>query len=447
MGQFLDECGARGPLELAVEDSAGTPVGHWILPQPFVILGSDVQSDVRLPGEDVSKRHVYLQILGGRIFGFDLESRAGVKWGGIRTTSWWPRTGEPIEIGSYVVKVIRGGHSEPVAEEGGSEGGCDLENPLRDVVATEEEGTVPWLEVPGTDMRKPLVRRLTLIGRSPDCRLRIQDDRLSRHHCALLRTPGGVWIVDLNSREGIRLGGVRVRWGKIDEGDEVRIARYRVALARRPLSKNRSLRLFARPPEGRLDRTRDLRRAERARSDTPVPLDPMLQQFGELQQQMVDRFSDMQAQAFDQMHQMMLTMFQMFGSLHRDQMKVVREELKKVRELTVELERLESAKREKPTSMGSGRFALEGLERRVSPEECGPSSQGVRQRDPAGSEAAREGKSKWTASAKRAMSPAEAARVESHDIHSLLCERIDKLQQERSSRWQRILVMMTGSAV
>jgi hypothetical protein len=37
--------------------------------------------------------------------------------------------------------------------------------------------------------------------------------------------------------------------------------------------------------------------------------------------------------------------------------------------------------------------------------------------------------------------------VVSSDIHSYLCERIEKLQQERSSRWQRILVMMTGSAV
>ena len=42
---------------------------------------------------------------------------------------------------------------------------------------------------------------------------------------------------------------------------------------------------------------------------------------------LVNQFSLMQQQMFDQFHQVILMMFQMFGTLHRDQMGLVREDL------------------------------------------------------------------------------------------------------------------------
>ena len=49
-----------------------------------------------------------------------------------------------------------------------------------------------------------------LIGRAPDCDLRIEDSRLSRHH-AVLSEEDGVWsIVDLDSKNGVMVDGVAV---------------------------------------------------------------------------------------------------------------------------------------------------------------------------------------------------------------------------------------------
>lgn len=448
MSQFLDACGARGPLELKVEDATGTQVGHWVLPQPFALLGSDAQADVRLAGEDVSKRHVYLQILGGRVFGVDLESRSGVKWGGIRASSWWVRPGESFEVGSYLVKVRAGAPGDPCPDETELADLTDWENPLREAVVPASEGAVPWLEVPGTEIRKPLTRRMTLLGRSNDCRLRVPDERLSRHHCSILRTQAGVWVVDLLSREGIRLDGVRVRWARIGARDELRIARYRVGLTMRPASERGALRVVARPSEFPLERRRSANLPQRLQvPGDPVLLEPMLQQFGEMQQQMIDRFSEMQAQAFDQVHQMMSMMVQMFGSLHRDQMKEVRGELKKIRDLTLELQGLQGQVSDHDPSRPTSRAPTGTHAAHASPGSVGTTVEEPRRRGatagtgspPAGVEKATGGTGPAPTSTGR--------RVVSSDIHSYLCERIEKLQEERSSRWQRILVMMTGSAV
>src|SRR5207245_1978028 len=53
-------------------------------------------------------------------------------------------------------------------------------------------------------------------------------------------------------------------------------------------------------------------------------------------------FGQMQQQMFDQFQQAMVMMVQMFRSLHRDQMQLVREELDRLHELTAELQSLQA---------------------------------------------------------------------------------------------------------
>ena len=52
---------------------------------------------------------------------------------------------------------------------------------------------------------------------------------------------------------------------------------------------------------------------------------------------LVNQFGMMQQQMFDQFQQAIAMMVQMFGEMHRDQMKVIREELDRLHELTDEL--------------------------------------------------------------------------------------------------------------
>ena len=64
---------------------------------------------------------------------------------------------------------------------------------------------------------------------------------------------------------------------------------------------------------------------------TESMLVPLVNQFGLMQQQM-----------FDQFQQAMAMMVQMFGTMHRDQMEVIRAELDRLHELTEEFHALKN---------------------------------------------------------------------------------------------------------
>ena len=57
---------------------------------------------------------------------------------------------------------------------------------------------------------------------------------------------------------------------------------------------------------------------------------------------LVNQFGLMQQQMFDQFQQAMAMMVQMFGTMHRDQMEVIRAELDQLRELTEEFHALKN---------------------------------------------------------------------------------------------------------
>jgi len=65
------------------------------------------------------------------------------------------------------------------------------------------------------------------VGRHPSCDARMDSLRLSRHHCCLTEENGEVFVRDLDSTNGIRINGERVRIGRLRPGDELAIADYR----------------------------------------------------------------------------------------------------------------------------------------------------------------------------------------------------------------------------
>lgn len=72
-----------------------------------------------------------------------------------------------------------------------------------------------------------------LIGRAPDCNLRLAAAAVSRHHCLLRVTDDEVTLVDLGSSNGTYLNGQRVRsQAALRTGDEIQIedARFLVDL-------------------------------------------------------------------------------------------------------------------------------------------------------------------------------------------------------------------------
>ena len=67
-------------------------------------------------------------------------------------------------------------------------------------------------------------RGVTLIGRSPDCQVTIEDPLVSRQHARIVIDEGGAVVEDLKSRNGVKVNGQPVRGPtRIKDGDRLRI--------------------------------------------------------------------------------------------------------------------------------------------------------------------------------------------------------------------------------
>ncbi len=60
-----------------------------------------------------------------------------------------------------------------------------------------------------------------LIGRSSACGIAVSDPLLSRHHACLANKEGQIWLIDLNSRNGVFVNGLPVQKRLLKNGDHV----------------------------------------------------------------------------------------------------------------------------------------------------------------------------------------------------------------------------------
>src|SRR5207237_6258881 len=71
--------------------------------------------------------------------------------------------------------------------------------------------------------RCPIHRTLVFLGRTERCKVRLMLSSVSKFHCSLIRTPRGVWVVDLLSRNGVWINGTKVPWARLEEGDRFEV--------------------------------------------------------------------------------------------------------------------------------------------------------------------------------------------------------------------------------
>ena len=72
----------------------------------------------------------------------------------------------------------------------------------------------------------PLQRPVLLIGRHPECDVRIDVPKISRRHCCVALAYDRVVIRDLGSRNGLRVNGLLVEEAQLQSGDEVAIGEF-----------------------------------------------------------------------------------------------------------------------------------------------------------------------------------------------------------------------------
>jgi pSer/pThr/pTyr-binding forkhead associated (FHA) protein len=113
-------------------------------------------------------------------------------------------------------------------------------DPLQDAPGTEDDVVVNLADLPaGTGvllvrsgpaagLRVLLTEPVTRLGRHPDCEVYLDDITVSRRHVEIERTPDGYIARDMGSLNGTYLNQQRIEEGRISQGDELQVGRFRL---------------------------------------------------------------------------------------------------------------------------------------------------------------------------------------------------------------------------
>ncbi len=390
------------------------------------MIGRRAGSDMLLDHWLVSRRHAYLQLIEGRFFCVDLGSRTGTHGGDATERAGWLEPGRAIQIGPYSVRP------EILPP-------TDRDYPPLPIVT--------WtITSPSEDPSFWTMNRgLALIGRSPACRVRLPESDVSRFHCSLVLTTSGVWAIDLLSQRPVLVNGQPIRSARIAPGDRLQIGEHvltpdydlslvRAAGPRPPASREPIPFASMQPPDPSTDHLPALTPTvmvpgafwDRPKSFTLAD-DDALKSADPMVSNLVQQFGAMQQQMFDQFHQTMMMMFEGFAALHRETSSSIREEFEEVRKLSQEIEslRAETAKLAEATTVSLQQSAFQKSEPRAGTPKNGHAVEGP----------------KIPPRAKVA-----TALPDPHvDIHAQLCQRLNNIESERQTRWQKILGMMAKS--
>jgi hypothetical protein len=325
---------------------------------------------------------------------------------------------------------------------------------------------------------------IALVGRADACQLVLSDESVSRFHALLIRTSGGLWIVDLRARQGIRVNGVSVRWAWLDDGDALKVGQFsfkvrydsppdQIGRADVPLSAgeigespDRSSGVPAVQPLDKGGRALALRAKKRAPVPAPraathtaqelrvLPQEPTWQPAGDIPPRQLAMWQQ-QMRAMESFHNDMILMVQMFAAMHREHLSSVRDELDHVRQLTRELSDLQQGLLDAPAPAGkparSGSDPAPG--RPESKPAPGPASsrgdRGVPEKRPKTNRSSPAPETRQRPptppAPPKAVTDGLSApippplEVDALGLHGALCQRIAELQKERQGYWRKIL--------
>jgi predicted component of type VI protein secretion system len=377
--QFMDACGARGPIRLSVEEAGRPDSPALAFDRPFLVIGRSPAADLVLDHPDVSRRHAYLQLVDGRLLCVDL-SRRGILWVDGAAGTGWLDPGRSARIGPYAVARRDVADAPTPAEAARSPKGIIVE--LID-------------DPQGPPVRAYRIKQLlSIVGRSDSCHIPIEGPEVSHAHCSLVETAAGIWAVDLLGKGGISVNGEPVRSARVEEGDVLRVGPQLLRFRLNPSKADPSTALAIRTRRGTAPATRHT---------AVAPTDAQAELVQALMAPLIRQFGLMQQQMFDQFHQAMMAMFESIGGAYRDQMDDLRDELEEVRRITRELQEIQAEAEARPDDPAPDRRPPAAVE---------PDTSLPRRPPPTRSDAG---------------------------VHGILMDRIARLQGERQTRWQKIL--------
>ena len=430
--------GPTVPLVLGVEEPGTSGISWRVFDRPFVVVGRDPGADLVLQDPAMSRRHAYFHIIDGRLFCVDLQSRTGTHWGDEPGLWGWVDPDAGVRVGPFRIRPREGPPGVGLVSSPG--GGSTLPVPLSKSFAQPELEELT-LELAGrtagpTTWRAS--RTLILIGGSPSCKIRLIGGEVAPIHAAILRTPAGVFAIDLLGPGGILVNGRRDRCVRLQQGDELMIAAHKIRVHR---GSGQAPTLPPRPV-GRREAADDPSRTTAVGDDLDSLVGSMLGEFARVQDQSAER-----------LQATMMAVVESFVGIHQEQMALIREELGQIRALTEEQAGLRSRVEGQARAVG-GPTAL----RLVSGEPRSPSGRQAPILDfasptqpvppppklaigPSLQAGAGIGR---TASLGGSPPPGAASLPDDGEFHARIFDRLAEIQGERQGRWQKLMESLIG---
>ena len=439
MQAFLTACGLDGPLVVGIDEPGVNSVSWRVLDRPFAVVGRGPETDLVLNHPALSRRHAYLQMIGGRLFFIDLHSRSGSFWGDERGIWGWVNPDPGIRVGPYRLLPRPGA------------GAISASSASRDeAVPVSRSYVQPSLadmtvEVVGRSAGSKIwqgSRSLVLIGKSTACKIQIEGEGIANIHASLVRTPTGVFVVDLLSRRGVVVNGSPVRWAQLGAEDELLVGDQllRIRCATAPCRVT-----F---PLVRLAASASATQARHESSDqslvaaSPVSAVPqVLAERAGTANDLLAAFAQIQQQSSDQSHQTVLTLVQSLATMQQEQMGIIYEELAAIRRLTAEHQGL-WARLEQRTNATRQPVALRLVADGATPHPGGAASNLAPASRPAPS--ARTLAIRDNPAVPPAADSRQAGRQDDEAFHAQVFDRLATIQGERQTRWQRLMEAMLG---
>jgi hypothetical protein len=125
------------------------------------------------------------------------------------------------EFGIATRMAQKANADEPAAEPGATMIYKPIQQPT-EAASPEALGVgreVVELEMNGR--RFPVDKRKVVLGRSRECDIQVEDPNVSRRHAEIRQEGATYWIVDLDSTNGIEVGGRRQKRVKLENGTRV----------------------------------------------------------------------------------------------------------------------------------------------------------------------------------------------------------------------------------
>lgn len=189
-----------------------------LLQQGVKRIGSALDADIALSDPEILPQHCELQVTPQGVM-------LKVARGAAVTVNQRPvdglislRAGDQIAFGGIRASIMaldapRPAGTSPVLSEFDDVGATTVRAALPKYALRAQTGRMLGRSYPLTGA--------AIVGRAPDCQLRLEDSNLSRKHAKLIPTNDGVVIEDLGSTNGSFHNGKRVQRAVAHAGDEI----------------------------------------------------------------------------------------------------------------------------------------------------------------------------------------------------------------------------------